>query len=536
MAIAGAGGFVGRALIERLRGTARIIAIGRSVPSEPDPDVEWRACDLYSLLDAERALEGVDVAFYFVHSMLPSARLNQSGFADTDLILADNFARAASRQKVRQIIYLGGIIPEDDSELSEHLRSRLEVEAALGARKPALTALRAGLIVGPGGSSFQMLERLVRRLPVMLTPAWCDSRTQPVALEDILRALLFCINRRECFGRAIDVAGPDILTYREMIRRTAEILGKRRWLLKVPFFTPKLSRLWVSLVTGASYNLVAPLVESLRHDMIAREGENRKLLQKMKLAGLPFEESVRRAIEAETEGWARSPRKRRKSARRTYRPLKSVRSVQRLPRPDSRNAKWIARRYALWLPAFMRPFIQVRRRRDELLHFMLRPLPWPLLELSRSDDRSAPDRQLFYITGGILAARTDRGRLEFRITPDGSRVLAAIHDFVPTLPWYIYNFTQAIAHLWVMRGFGRYLAEVQLRDQERRRNRRRISMERLQARSGQASRVGEGRTRRTAQNIRDQTASNAGAGKSRSARKKGRSSKAGKKAGGKSRN
>ena len=157
VAITGANGFVGRALIEALGDRFHIVGLTRGIPGaaqrKSDDNIEWRSCDLYSMLDAEEGLKGVDYAFYLVHSMMPSARLTPAKFEDLDLLLADNFARAAEKNGVKQIVFLGGITPQT-SELSAHLRSRLEVELALGSRSTPVTAIRAGLIVGPGGSSF----------------------------------------------------------------------------------------------------------------------------------------------------------------------------------------------------------------------------------------------------------------------------------------------------------------------------------------------------------------------------------------------
>ena len=158
--IAGATGFVGRALAPALAPTARVIGLSRGARTPDSVYAEWRACDLFSLLDAEHALEGADVAFYLVHSMMPSAHLTQGHFRDLDLVCADNFARAAKSRGVRQIIYLGGLVPEGGA-LSPHLESRLEVERALGAYGVPVTSLRAGLVIGAGGSSFAMLQRAV---------------------------------------------------------------------------------------------------------------------------------------------------------------------------------------------------------------------------------------------------------------------------------------------------------------------------------------------------------------------------------------
>ena len=191
VAIAGASGYIGHHLLDCLKGKATVIGLSRSGGRREDTeDVKWRSCDLFSMKDAEKGLEGADIAVYLVHSMMKSAKLTQGTFEDMDVILADNFAQAAKKQGIQQIVYMSGIIPEDDKEeLSQHLRSRLEVERVLRAYDVPLTALRAGLIVGPKGSSFPILSKLVKRLPIMILPRWTKTRTQPVALRDVLSAL-----------------------------------------------------------------------------------------------------------------------------------------------------------------------------------------------------------------------------------------------------------------------------------------------------------------------------------------------------------
>ncbi len=462
IAIAGASGFVGRALIERLQGKYRLIALGRNPPAQArragESGLEWRSCDLYSLRDAEDVLAGCDAAVYLVHSMSPSARLTQARFEDADLILADNFARAAERNGLKQIVYVGGILPSQ-SELSRHLASRLEVERALGSGAAPLTALRAGLVIGAGGSSFQILQRLVERLPIMICPAWMRSLTQPVALEDLLIALESALLKREFYGRTLDISGPDVLSYAELIRRTARALGLRRWLVPVPFFSPQLSVLWVRLFSGANRELIAPLVESLKHDMLAKPDP---LVRKMKLANISTDDALRAAV----AGTAQPGPARQAQRQRQYDSSRTVRSVQRLPLPAGRDARWVARRYPLWLKRFLRPFLKVDINRSGRTRIGLRFMERALLELNFAESRSAADRQLFYISGGLLARSAGRDRLEFRETPDGASILAAIHDFEPALPWPIYNLTQARAHLFVMHSFARYLGR---RDRSRRR-------------------------------------------------------------------
>ena len=446
--VAGASGFVGQSLGPALRERFHAIGLSRSAREPGGGYDAWRAADLFSLLEAERALEGADVAVYLVHSMMPRAGLTQARFEDLDLVCADNFARAAAKTRVRRIVYLGGLIAEHAAPLSRHLESRLEVERALGAHGVPVTTLRAGLIVGAGGSSFDMLFRLVERLPAMILPAWTATRTHPIALEDVVRLLAFAIARDELAGRTFDVGGPDVMTYREMLETTADVLGVRRWFVSVPLFTPGLSRLWVTLVTGAPRELVAPLVQSLRHEMVARD---RALQDLAGVPGVPFREALRGAID---RGRAAPPRRARAHAPSPRR----VRSVQRLELPAGRDALWAAHEYFRWLPRAFRPFLVVDVTPDaEHARISIPVLGISLLELTLSRERSTPDRPLLYITGGALSGDDGRGRLELRQLPGSRTLLAAVHDFIPRLPWFVYRYTQALAHLYVMARFDRHL-------------------------------------------------------------------------------
>ncbi len=457
VAVTGASGYIGGAFTDRFRDRYEIVGLSRS-QREASPDVgpaQWRQCDLYNPRLVEEALRGCDVAMYLVHSMSPSARLTQASFADLDLILADNFGRAAAKAGVEHILYVGGLLPGDDDDLSEHLASRKEVEEALGAHGLPVTTLRAGLVVGAGGSSFQMLQRLVARLPVMLCPAWTRTETQPIALDDLLALLSACIDDDDLSGQVWDVGGPDTMTYREMISDVARLMGRKRLLIPVRWFSPGLSRLWVSLITGFPRALVRPLVYSLEHRMVPRD---RALQERVGQEGVGWIDAAEAALRVRTKpALARSsPRATRRLARRAFRSQRTVRSVQRLPRPEGRDARWVAQEYLRWLPAFMRPLLCTERE-DDQVRIRLRFIERPLLTLRFSAERSSTDRALFYVEGGVLAATPAEGRLEFRLAPNGTDVLAAIHEFVPRLPWYLYVVTQALAHLLVMWRFGQHL-------------------------------------------------------------------------------
>ena len=233
--IAGAGGFIGTALARDLAADYRVIRLSRRDPPQPASDgAEWRRCDLFSLFECERALAGADVAFYLVHSMLPSAHLTQGTFQDLDLISADNFARAAAKVGIRQIIYLGGMIP-DQPDLSRHILSRGEVERTLGAYGVPVTTLRAGIVIGLRGASYGMFRSILERVPLIPCPRWSASLIQPVALSDALRLLRYCLEHPDGLSRSHDIGSGDIMTYRELLERSARLLGLRRLFFGIPF-------------------------------------------------------------------------------------------------------------------------------------------------------------------------------------------------------------------------------------------------------------------------------------------------------------
>ena len=199
--------------------------------------------------DAEAALAGVDYAIYLVHSMMPSARLVQGSFEDLDLLCADNFAKAAGRAGVKQIVYLGGLMPSED-DVSAHLESRLEVEHVLGSAGVPVTSLRAGLVIGANGSSYQLLTRLVRRLPIMVLPSWTQTKMQPVSEQEVVEAFQYVLGNPDCFGEVYDLYSTAPVSYEELMQATARALNLTRRFVGVPLLSPKLSRLWVSLTTG----------------------------------------------------------------------------------------------------------------------------------------------------------------------------------------------------------------------------------------------------------------------------------------------
>lgn len=454
--IAGATGFIGhavaKALATRTSDRLNVVGLTRGRHQAVGAWDELVTCDLFSLKDVERALAGARYVVYLVHSMLPSARLVQGSFADLDLICADNVGRAAKQLGIEQIVYLGGLLPHT-GHTSKHLASRREVELALGGHGVSVTTLRAAMVIGRKGSSFEIMNTLVRRLPAMILPSWTARRCQPIDLGTAAQLVERVIGRRDAYGQTFDIGGPDVLSYADMLAVVGDVRGQRRPALPVPFLSPRLSRAWISLITGAPGALVKPLVESLRNDMVCRD---RRLQETLRLPGLTFRNAVTAAL---GDGATRADKPHAyQPAPRV--PVTGVRSVQRIPLPAGRDALWAAHEYMHWLPDGAGGPIRVEIDHERTCTFFFAGFSKPLLVLRFAPERSAPDRQLFYVIGGALARKTERGRLEFRVTPDGTHLLAAIHEYAPRLPWGLYRISQAWVHRWVMWRFGRHLAAL----------------------------------------------------------------------------
>ena len=287
--ITGATGFIGRLLIDRLLPDGYPVrCLVRSGAASLPPGVKTVRGDLLDLSSLGPVMAGIDTAYYLVHSMAGG----RSGFERRDREAAENFVTAADRAGVRRVIYLGGL-GETGDDLSEHLRSRLEVAEILRKGRFDTTFLRAAIIIGAGGASFEMVRSLVNRLPVMITPRWVTTRCQPIAVGDVIGYLAGCLADERTAGRTFDIGGPDVLTYKEMMERFARIQGRRLHIIPVPVLTPKLSSYWVGLITPVPPSVSMPLIEGLKNEVVCRENTIRDLIP---LRPTPYDEAIRLAL------------------------------------------------------------------------------------------------------------------------------------------------------------------------------------------------------------------------------------------------
>jgi nucleoside-diphosphate-sugar epimerase len=458
--IAGAGGSIGAAFCRDLARKYDIIAIVGSEERVPDrqtdPSLSWRYCELSSRQDVEQAIGDCDYIIYLVHTRLPTARLDQAESENMDLLIADNVARAARLNGIKQIVYLGGLIPEGDLS-SEFRKRRNEVIEALSNYGTPLTVIRAGLVVAPGSNAVRLLANIATRLPIVLIPHWADRRKQPTAVTDVIRAIRYCLGNPETYGKDYDIGGPLVLTFRHLLHRASISLKKKHIAISVPYFPARLYAWYLRFLDRHAHPaLIRLFVEALGHDLIARDNPLQQFIA---------ENSVmpRQMIDPYIKKYGQIPSNPRLPFLKKYvaglRSKSNVRSIQRIVLPQGHNATWVADTFFKWLPHFARPFVLCEVSDTGTCRIFNRFPRLHLLTLSFQQKHSSPDRRMYFITGGLLARGHNKlkPRLEFRDVLGDRYTIAAIHDFRPRLPWGFYALTQAVIHLIAMRKFQKYM-------------------------------------------------------------------------------
>lgn len=281
----GASGVVGSALLPALA-EHEVVAVSRQARDSTSPRLRWATADVAVTAQVREVLQGADICYYLVHS------LGSPDFAERDARAADVLAREAEAAGVGQIVYLGGL-GDDASDLSPHLSSRRETGERLSRGAVPVTTVRAAMVLARGSAAFETIVALVDRLPGMVMPRWVSTPTQPIAIDDVVRYLAGVAGLSEAHGETFDAGGPDVMTYRQMIERIATIRGRHPRIVEVPVLSPRLSSLWLHLVTPVKAGVARPLVEGLRNPTVANDDRIRRLVP-FELTS--FDEAARRAL------------------------------------------------------------------------------------------------------------------------------------------------------------------------------------------------------------------------------------------------
>ncbi|MDT8415941.1 MAG: SDR family oxidoreductase [Flavobacteriaceae bacterium] len=291
--LTGATGYIGKRLLPLLvkQGHTVVCCVRDSSRFEPPKSlinfIEVVQVDLLKRESLDQIPKDIDGAYYLVHSMSAS-----QDYKTLEKQSAENFKHALTKTRVKHVIYLSGIVNEQ--KLSEHLLSRKQVEESLQSDVYALTTLRAGIIIGSGSASFEIIRDLVEKLPLMITPKWLNTRCQPIGVSDVLQFLAASLFRPETFDKNFDIGGPDILTYKEMLLGFAKVRKLKRSIFIVPVMTPRLSSYWLYFVTSTSYRLATALVNSMKIEVICRNNDLATLLH---IEPLSYEKALKRAFD-----------------------------------------------------------------------------------------------------------------------------------------------------------------------------------------------------------------------------------------------
>jgi uncharacterized protein YbjT (DUF2867 family)/uncharacterized protein YndB with AHSA1/START domain len=471
----GASGYIGGHLVPHLIAEGRRVrASSRSqavLEGRAWPGVEIVAADVLAPETLPAALQGVEVAYYLVHSMAAGR-----DFGRLDLEAARNFAGAAAQAGVRRIVYLGGLVPDD--AVSEHIVSRRDTGEVLRQGSVPVTEIRAGIIVGPGSAAFEVMRDLVYHLPLMVTPRWVRAKSPPIALENLLVYLARVPWIDEAASLSLDAAGPETLTYTEMMYIMADAAGKRRpWIIPVPVLTPGLSAHWLRFITSVPTNVARALIEGLRHDFYADDAMLRRLVPQHLLG---FREAVAAAFDLERRGepitrWtegAFAVRNQRidyayyaKRASGFSETSASPAAVWRLVSAiggDTRyyylNTLWSIREWMDW--AIGGPGLKRGRRHPQEVRIGDRIDHWKVL--------GAEPEQRLSLAFGMRAPGA--GVMEFDLTPlaDGGTRLTATAYWHPAGVWgLLYWYSLEPIHRIVFKGLTREICRRAERDQHR---------------------------------------------------------------------
>jgi len=465
VAIVGAAGSIGEALCRELSRMYDILAVTgietRASAGEREPHVAWRHCDLFSLNELTRILAGSKFAIFLAHSGLPNSRFHQANCGDMDLLMAENFARAAEINGVEHIFCLRPLLPPATMRQEAQNRHH-QIGEVLASYRTPLTVLCSGLVIEPGSAIIRLIRNLVSQSRFLPVPEWSLHKMQPIATHDLAQAFAHCLCQPARFTGNFDIGGPDILDWQQFLEKTAELLDCKPGISKVGQLSPsQYARRLRRIRPGAHPEALQLFVENLQFDSIASDNPLQQILQPTLQPALTALQQA-----GNNEGLRQAVRFRRKLIHRHDEQLRSantVRSIQRVRLPMGRDAAWLSKRYFNWLTAYLHPLVRCSEHQDSSNFIRITCLGICLLQLEFRPERSSSERRIYFITEGLLAsrARNQRGRMEFREVLGGRYAMIAIHDFAPALPWHFYLATQAAMHRFVMGVFQKYIESRQ---------------------------------------------------------------------------
>jgi hypothetical protein len=486
IAVGPAGGSVASAIARRLADNHRVVALlaaerGESlsgvhstdhspISETTEPGITLRRCDFFSRVATKQAIGQSDVVIFVTGGLAEStgrypSELTQGEPVDMELNRADNVARAVHHADIDRVVCLQHHPFDDTTPDPAQLQRTFERSDSI------LTVLQCPMILGRHTPIITTLTRTLRRSPILLLPSWSDHAARPIYLNDLSDHIAGRIEATPSGADRVDLRGPTDITLRallEKMRRHLDVMCKT---IDIPVNAVGATCRWLSTISGVPRSDVRTWVHSWLAQTDDIDTGDAHVIQ----SETDIDEAISTCLQeppADSDTDKASPDTAPTEASLAVRPLTSLdrqsrdhsprtaRSIQQLPLPAGRTAEWAALEYTEWLPGFFRPFMRVDIDDQRTCRFFFSFLPWPLLILRLDPDASTDSRQLFWVVGGLLARPHDHGRLEFREILDGRAMLACVHDFNPRLPWFIYRWTQALVHAWVMRRFKRHLQQT----------------------------------------------------------------------------
>mgnify|MGYP002716165743 FL=1 len=449
--LTGASGYIGGHLMEKLKDRHDIVAISRNASKkENEEHVTWKSADLMDLNDVTSVMEDIDVAIYLVHSMMPSSTLTQARFEDMDAILADNFARAAHIQHVKHIVFMSGIIPDNDN-LSPHLESRLECERILRSYGTPVSTLRAALIIGAKGSSYPILKTLTEKLPILPLPYWTNNLIAPVYIGDVVDSLSKLVDRKPSESESIDITNGEIFSYKEMVKQTADALDTKIFMFPFPWVPIIITRYVAHKLTGQPKAMVYPLMGSLVHNMIP---SRRHIVSGISHGETSYEDAVKLAKDEETKIKEQQKNSKGSSSKKlsSSDSNEPIKMMERVDIPKNWEAKDVVTQYVNFVNKKGKKLVHASANID-YLRFDFKTTDRPLV---LNNDLNVSDENLV-LYQALNDSREPYISLEFRKLKDSTDSIVTIEETEQAFPHISNNTARAKMYSKSLKKFQKHM-------------------------------------------------------------------------------